>query len=199
MNNKSNIIEFPSKKIKGKNKAEIDTEADFEAGVDIQQFIDSHDYPGLVQFCMQRAERNPDDLYAQYYLGDAYVRNGEYKKAIEFIAPHYKKYPLNEDYQYVILDSLFALGKTEIDFNWVKKPNVLKMSTDIIDTCFEYLKRKRKPRSIIELHGLFITKGYLLFSRRDLLNAVLNDRRFIVDKPENDLFAEVSVVRKNKK
>ena len=161
--------------------------------------IDNEDYPGLVQFCKQRSENNPEDLYAQYYLGDAYVLNGEFEKAIEFMAEHHKKHPWNSDYQYVILHALFALGKTEDDFNWVERPVVLRMSTDIVDTCYEFLKPKRKPRSIMELRDMFITEGYLLFSGQDLLKALLNDRRFEVDKPDSEFWAEVTVVRKKKK
>jgi len=199
MKNKSKIIEFPYSKIKSKNKTEIDTEFDFEAGVEHQKLIDNKDYFGLVQFCKQIAERNPGNLYAQYYLGNAYFLNGEYNKAIEFISEHYKKHPWNPDYQQVILDSLFALGKTENDFHWKEKPGILRMSTDIVDTCYEFLKRKRKPRSIMELYARFVTEGYLLFSEKDLLKALLNDGRFKVDKPESEFWAEVSVMRKKRK
>ena len=195
MKSKSKIIEFPS----SRNNTEIDTEFDFETGVEHQRLIDNEDYPGLVQSCKQIAKRNPGDLYAQYYLGRAYVLNGEHKKAIKFMAEHHKKHPWNSDYQHVILDSLFALGKTEDDFNWIKRPVILRMSTDIIDTCYEFLKRKRKPRSIMELYTLFVTDGYLLFSEKDLLKALLNDERFKVDKPESEFWAEVSVMRKKRK
>ena len=74
MNNKSKIIEFPYRKIKSKNMNGIDSEFDFEAGVEHQRLIDNEDYPGLVQFCKQRSERNPEDLYVQYYLGNAYFQ-----------------------------------------------------------------------------------------------------------------------------
>ena len=195
MKSKSKIIEFPS----SRNNTEIDTEFDFETGVEHQRLIDNEDYPGLVQFCKERAKKNPGDLYAQYYLGNAYVLNGEHKKAIKFMAEHHKKHPWNPDYQHVILDSLFALGKTEDDFNWIEKPEILRMSKDIIDTCYEFLKRKRKPRSIMELYTLFVTDGYLLFSEKDLLKALLNDERFKVDKPESEFWAEVSVMRKKRK
>ncbi len=199
MNIKSKIIESPYKKIKAKIPNGIDEHLDFEAWEPHQEFVDNEDYPGLVRHYKQRAERHPDDLYAQYYLGDAYVLNGEFKKAIEFMAEHHKKHPRNSDYQHVILDALFALGKTEGDFNWVKRPVVLRMSTDIADTCYEFLKRKRKPRSIMELYTQFIIEGYLLFSEQDLLKALLNDGRFEVDKPDSEFWAEVSVVRKKRK
>lgn len=187
------------KNVRGKNRTKNEIDNNFEDAIDMQEFIDHEDYSGLIQFCIQRAEENPDDLYAQYYLGDAYVRNGEYEKAIEFIAEHYKKQPWNIDYQYIILDALFALGKTEDDFIWDKNPIVLRMSPDIVNRCYEYLKRKRKARYIIELHCLFITEGYILFSEMDLLNALLYDERFIVDNPEDEIYAEVLVVKKKNK
>lgn len=201
MKEKSNIIKFPANR--SKSPASHDGYHhefhDFEAWEVLVELREAEDYPGLVRYCKRRAERFPDDPYSQFYLGEAYVLNGEFKKGIEFMSEHHKKHPWNSDYQHVILDALFALGKTEDDFNWVKRPAVLRMSTDIVDTCYEFLKRKRKPRSIMELHTQFIAEGYLLFSEQDLLKALLNDGRFEVDKPDSEFWAEISVVRKKRK
>ena len=57
------------------------------------EFREKKDYAGLVEYCKHRAERFPNDLYAQFYLGEAYVLNGEYEKAIEFLSHHHKKHP----------------------------------------------------------------------------------------------------------
>lgn len=111
----SKVIEFPQKGKRGKDSIERDM--DFEAGVTFQIFLDKEDYVGLVQYCKERALKNPDDPYAQYYLGHAYVLNSQYQKAIEFMQLHHKKYPRNWDYHFVILEALFALGKTEDDFD----------------------------------------------------------------------------------
>jgi tetratricopeptide (TPR) repeat protein len=133
-------------------------------------------------------------------LGDAYFLNGEYERAIKFMSEHHRKYPWNVDYQYVILDGLYALGKNENDFDWIEKPVILRMSDDIVDACHEVLKPKRKPRSITEIYLEFVPKGYLLFTEEDLLNALLGDERFIIEYPyEDSLYAEVSVVRKRRK
>jgi len=51
----------------------------------------------------------------------------------------------------------------------------------------------------MELYARFVTEGYLLFSEKDLLKALLNDERFKVDKPESEFWAEVSVMRKKRK
>jgi hypothetical protein len=146
------------------------------------------------------AEQRPDDLYAQYNLGHAYVLSGEYGNAIEFMSDHHRKHSWIVDYQYVILDALFALGKDEDDFNWVEKPVVLRLSENILNACYEFLKPKRKPRSVADLYIEFVMKGYLPFTEEDLYDAFLNHEKFIVDNPcEDKRLAKVKVVRKKRK
>lgn len=148
----------------------------------------------------KRAEQRPDDLNAQYNLGHAYVLNGEYGNAIEFMSDHHRKHPWVGDYQYVILDALFALGKDEGDFNWVEKPVVLRLSENILDACYEFLKPKRKPRSVTDLYIEFVMKGYLLFTEEDLYDALLNHEKFKVENPcEDKHLAKVKMVRKMEK
>jgi tetratricopeptide (TPR) repeat protein len=200
MKDKSKIIKFPGSRTETNTSYDEDEFLDFEAWEPYQEFLDKEDYPGLVRYCKQRAERRPNDLYAQYYLGDAYVLNGEYEKAVEFMSKHHRKHPWNTDYQYVILNALFALGKTEDHFDWSERPVILRMSADIVEACYEFLKPKRKPRSITKTYLRFVPKGYLLFTEEDLLNALLADERFIVEYPyEDSLYAEVRVARKKRK
>lgn len=173
---------------------------DFEAWEPLVEFHEKEDYVGLVRYCKQRAERFSDDLFSQFYLGKAYVLNGEYEKAIEFLSQHHKKHPWNTDIQYVILDALFALGKNENDFDWTEKPVILRMSKDIIDACYEFLKPKRKPRSVLEIHTQFMTKDYLLFTEEDLFRALVKDNRFIVENLNRGAFsAQVRVARNRSK
>jgi tetratricopeptide (TPR) repeat protein len=177
---------------------DYDDEYDFESWEGYQEFLDKEDYPGLVRYCEQEARRAPDDPWVQYFLGEAYNLNGEYQKAIEFLADHHKRTPCDVNFQQVILDALFALGKTEDDFAWSKKPVVLRMSSDIVDSCYEFLKRKRKPRDVMELHTLFVYDGYLRFTEEDLLQALLKDGRFDVENPDDVFDAEVRVMRKKR-
>ena len=174
-------------------------EDDFEAWEPLVEFREKKDYAGLVEYCKHRAEKYPKDLYAQFYLGEAYVLNGEYEKAIEFLSHHHKKHPWNIDFQHVILDALFALGKDENGYNWVEKPIILRMSDDILDACYHFLKSKRKTRSVLEIHTHFITEGYLLFTEDDLFKALIEDKRFIFENLDQGMMAQVRVVRKKDK
>lgn len=181
------------------NLSEFDHEDNFEDWEPFVELHDKKDYPALVKYCEQRATKFPDDPYAQYYLGEAYVLNGEYKKAIQFISKLHKKYPENMDYQHVILDALFALGKNENDFNWTKKPIVLRMSNNILNFCYDFLKTKLKPRSIDDIYVKFIMQGYLHFTEEDLFEALRKDNRFIMNHADKWYTAEVEVTRKRER
>ena len=198
MTKKSNNIKFSDNRSKSSAlRLEPDDESnDFEEWEIAAELRDEENYPGLVEYCKQRAERLPDDPYAQYYLGEAYVLNGEYEKAIEFLSEHHRRHPDNLDFQYVILDALYALGKTEDDFDWAHKPLILRMSAAIVDACYEFLKLKRKPRSVSELYTRFIMEGYLLFKEEDLLKALSEDGRFVVEDADADRFAKIRLAGK---
>ena len=64
---------------------------------------------------------------------------------------------------------------------------------------YKMLKRKRKPRSVIELYMQFIMKGYLLFSEQDLLEALVKAGRFDVDNTDSAFLAEVCVALKDRR
>ncbi|MBI2998472.1 MAG: hypothetical protein HYY46_08480 [Deltaproteobacteria bacterium] len=198
MGKKSTIIKFPDNRLKSTAPAHDpdDVGDDFEEWETDYELREKEDWPGLVEYCKQRAERFPDDPYAQYYLGEAYVLNGEYDKALEFLYEHHRRQPWNPDYHGVILDALYALGKTEDDFDWVQKPVILRMSTEIVDACYEFLRSRRKPRSVNELYTRFVMEGYLLFTEEDLFKALLEDARFVVEDAYAGLFAAVRVARK---
>ena len=72
---------------------------------------------------------------------------GNMKRRSSF-SEHHRRHPDNLDFQYVILDALYALGQTEDNFDWAHKPVILRMSATIVDTCYEFLKSKRKSRSV---------------------------------------------------
>lgn len=198
MTRRSTTITFPGNRLRSTAPGydPNDVSDDFEEWEIDYELRENEDYPGLVAYCKQRAERLPDDPYAQFYLGEAYVLNREYEKAIEFLSEHHKRQPDNPGYHHVILDALYALGKTEDDFDWVEKPVTLRMSTEIVDACYEFLKSKRKPRSVNDLYTRFLMEGYLLFTDEDLLKALLEDARFVVEEADAGLFAEVRVARK---
>ena len=200
MGKKSTIIKFPGNRLASSaSRHEHGNESDdFEEWETDYELREKEDWPGLVEYCKQRAERLPDDPYAQYYLGNAYVLNGEYDKALEFLSEHHRRQPWNPDYHGVILDALYALGKTEDDFDWVQEPVILKMSTEILDACYEFLRSRRKPRSVNELYTRFVMEGYLLFTEEDLLKALLEDGRFVVEDADAVLFAQVRAIPKRR-
>jgi tetratricopeptide (TPR) repeat protein len=185
--NKTTINEFPSKTRTSSHPFIKDGIENFDDFEDEEYFylLEEKDYPGLIQYCKNRAAENPVDLYAKADLGNAYILNGDYEKALSYLTECHQQYPDIDEYQHLLLDVLFGMGKTEDDYDWSKKPVVLRLNKDIIDACYLYLRPKRKPRSIYDIHNEFIFKGYVTFTPADLLLKLLDDQRFIADDPED--------------
>jgi len=189
-NKKTKIVEFPSKLEKSSppvSQNDIENLNDHEGYEDDEYFylLEEKDYPGLIQYYIARADENPDDLHAKAKLGEAYILNGNYETALSYLKECHQQYPEIDEYQYLLLDALFEMGLTEDDYDWSKKPVVLRLNKEIIDACYLYLKPKRKPRSIFDIHNEFLFKGYVAFTPKDLLSELLRDERFIANDPED--------------
>jgi len=169
---------------------------DFEDWEGDSYYLEKKDYSGLLKYRKQYAERRPNDLYAQIRLGEAYNLVGYYQTAINFLTKFHRRYPDIPDFQHLILDALFATNRTENDFTWTRKPTIIRLTSAVLDWCYNYLQPKRKPRSINDLYVEFIPKGYLCFSEKDLFNALRKASRFVVEGRDDDwLFATVKVAR----
>ena len=139
--NKTRIIEFPSKTGTSSHPAIKDGIENFDGYEDEEYFylLEEKDYLGLIQYCKKRATENPGDLYAKANLGNAYILNGDYEKALSYLTKCHHQYPDIDEYQHLLLDALFGMGKTEDNYNWSKKPVVLRLNKDIVDACYLYL------------------------------------------------------------
>ncbi len=169
----------------------------FEDAVDIQEFIDNEDYAGLLLFQRRRLAKRPADCYAQASVGKALNQNGRYSEAIEFLTPYYRDFPENGDFERYLLDALFGLGLTERDFDWVVEPVVWRISEEMLSCCYDYLRPKRKPRTILDLHTHFDLNGYAAFSPEELHLALDADSRFLVSGV--GFFAEVGTVPRGRR
>lgn len=124
------------------------------------EFFYQGDWKGLAEYRRQKAEKYPDDPDCQWSLGEAYVLNKEYEKAINFLYDLHKKYPDDLNIQHSLLDALFAIGKDKTAIDWIVKPKILRLNNDVLKDCYNYLKAKRKPRTVHELYLELCCEGY---------------------------------------
>ena len=169
------IIDINSRRKEIDDKTGEDGYEDWE---DDYELISKGDYEGLKMLRQMIAKNNPEDIHAQWCLGEAYVLCKEYEKAIDYLKPLYRNNPDNGDIEYSILDALFALGKSERDFKWVSAPKILRLNKEISDFCFDYLKGKRKERELDEVFCQLLIEGYLTFNEEEFLNYLIKDGRF---------------------
>lgn len=171
---------------------------DIESWEDYSDFHDRRDFAGLVAYCKDELRRSPGDLYAAERLLQAFVLNGDFTDAINFGATLERGFPGMGMFSSHILDALFALGKTEDDFDWTVPPRIIRLDTNVADDCYNFLRPKRKPRSIGDFHVELWLDGYVAFSDDDLLHYLRRDGRFVVIG-ESAFSAVVAVARKRKK
>jgi len=72
------------------NSVEFDECGDWEGDY---YYYNKKDWNGLVKYREQRVKNYPEDLDVQWQLGEAYVLNSEFKKALGFLEKLYYKDP----------------------------------------------------------------------------------------------------------
>lgn len=195
MDNDSKIIDINSRRKKFDYNTDIDGFEDWE---DDYRLISKGDYKGVKRLRQEVAKSHPGDIYVQWRLGEAYILCKEYEKAIDYFTPLYRENPDYGDIEYSILDALFALGKSERDFNWVSVPEVKRLNNEVSDFCYDYLKSKRKARSLDDVYCQLIVEGYLTFSEEELLNHLIKDGRFEFQDDDGVHSTLLKVQRKSK-
>jgi tetratricopeptide (TPR) repeat protein len=190
------IIQFPSANHNYENQ-EVESE-DWETDY---YYYDRQDWKGLVKLREKYAEQHQNNPYAQWRLGEAYILGGEFGKSLKLLSDLHYKYPDYLDVQYSLLDTLFALNKTEEDYNWINRPTVVRLDKDVVDACYTYLKGKRRTRTLNDFYcDYLILQGYIGFTKSDLYYALIADGRFIVEgNPDFPFSARVKAILKKKK
>jgi tetratricopeptide (TPR) repeat protein len=165
----------------------------FEGWEEDYELLQEEKYEELLKLRKSKAIKNPNDLYAQYYYGQALVYNKMYNEAIDYLTPFYFENPDYEDIQFVILDSLYLSGRNEMDFKWIEMPKIKKIDNELLNECYKCL-RKNGTTNIDVLMGHLAGKYfiYLGFSEADLVESLKNDLRFYISS-EN----EISLTKKN--
>ena len=119
---------------------------------------------------------------------------------MDFLTPIYKREPNYPDVIHSILDALFGLGKTENEFDWVKKPVVLKLNDETKNLCKYFLKNKRKPVSFLSLfESLIIEFAYMKFQEEDLYKYLKTDKFFEFSDIEKEFWdVDIKLLKQKK-
>lgn len=161
-------------------EGDYNEEYDVEEWEAEEELFDEEDWEGLVEYRRQKAEKYPNDPEYQWGLGEAYVLNKEYDKAIELLSELHTKEPDNPNVQHTLLDALYKAGKDETAIDWIVKPRILQLDKDVLEECYNNIKTARKVRTVYELHLDLSTEGYPRFNEKQLADYLCSDNRFVV-------------------
>ncbi len=145
------------------------------------EFLERDDEWGMVAYCENLVQRRPDDLDALRDLGEAYLQVGEHRKVIQLLAVPHARNPDYLEFQYILLDALFALGLDETHFPWQLAVPVLRLGPAVLDLCRAYVATRPGPSLLADVYLEALQAGYCAFSADELLAALRQDERFRVD------------------
>ncbi len=171
----------------------------FEDWEDDKILFEKEDWPNLLKLREDRAKKKPSDLYAQQRFAEALNLNKRFKDTLEFIKPLYQaNYEVGFGI-YEIIDALYGLGKSESDFDWIVKPRIIKLDSDALKLCIDFLKPKRKPSSITDLYCDLIMHGdYSSFNEEQLGEFLLKNTDTFDIKSDNDCLWDIKIKLKRK-
>jgi hypothetical protein len=156
--------------------------------------FEKEDWIGLLKLREERAKKQPSDLYAQQRYAESLNLNKRYKDTLDFVTPIYQ-----ENYEsgfgiHEIIDALYGLGKTENDYSWIIKPNVLKLDSYTLKLCVDYLKPKRKAKSISDIYCELIMKAdYCTFNEEGLGKYLVEYPDTFEIKNESEYFWDIAL------
>ena len=155
-------------------------------------FLEKEDWPGLLKLRKDKAERYKDDLYAQQRLTEALILNEKFNEALDLITPLYLEYyELGFGIQEII-DALLGLGKSESDFKWIIEPKIARLNDKSLFLCTEFLRGKRKYRSIFDLYDLFLTQAdYIMFNEEELTKFLIKQGELFDIKGDTNYYFDI--------
>ena len=161
--------------------------------------FEKEDWPNLLRLREETAKKDPSDLYAQQRFAEALNLNKRFAETLEFITPLYQ-----DNYEvgfgiHEIIEALHGLGKSESDFNWIVKPKIIKLDSDTLRLCVEFLKPKRKPSSISDIYCDLIVQGdYYDFNEEQLAKFLLKNTDTIDIKTDSEYHWDMEIKLKRK-
>ncbi|MEM7356530.1 MAG: hypothetical protein AAF657_37285, partial [Acidobacteriota bacterium] len=100
--------------------------------------------------------------------------------ALELLTPLHRRHPHFEDVQWVLLDALFAAGRDEDSFDWIRRPPVVRLTPLTLELCYHLVDDRDGPWELEDLYAELLCEGYCAFSEEGLRTALRRDGRFAV-------------------
>jgi len=161
--------------------------------------FEKEDWPNLLKLREERAKRNPSDLYGQQRFAEALNLNKRFADTLEFITPLYRDnyevgFGIDE-----IIEALKGLNKSENDYDWIVKPTIIKLDSDSLSLCVDFLKPKRKPSSVSDIYCDLVMRGdYIDFNEEELAKFLFENPDIFDIKKSSEYFWDMDIKLKRK-
>ena len=159
------------------------------------EFLEQNDIRGMVRYFERLAAERPGDIGVLRDLGEAYMLDGAYLKVLELLRQPQKSHPEFLEFQYLILDALFALRRDGEVAEWELHVPVVRLGPRVLQVCWEFVLSRGVPMPIDQLYAEAMLQGYCAFTLDDLLKTLERDPRFrVLRKCPGDPWPEVESI-----
>jgi len=132
----------------------MEKDEDFEIGVYDAELYYQGDFDGLLALRKAQFDKHPNDYFSMYRWAEVLIMTKRYDEALEILKPIHMEDPEDSDVTNAILDVLKGKGMNIDHFNWTKKPELIKLSLELVNQIVKDLKEKRKRK--ISLNDLYM-------------------------------------------
>lgn len=153
------------------------------------ELYDRGDWEGLIALRKRLLAHHGDDAYCLLRLAEAYSLAGRHERSLEVAGRAHLLDPEDEWCQGVVLRALFALGRSEEDFEWKgEAPPVLRLDDGLMARIEGRLRENDvglddRP-GMVDVGLIFYElqeEAHLAFEPKDLLAAARADPRFVIE------------------
>ena len=135
------------------------------------------DYKQLILSQKEYIKQHPEDDRERLLLADAYMYDGQDKRALKILSNLHKKYPFDIEYMHTLSECLYKLKRDPNTYDWKRKVIIFDNNQKCSDFCYEYIKSNGSECSFTLLYEME-EGGYSKYDTEALELILSNDERF---------------------
>lgn len=146
----------------------------------IRTYYKNKNWDGLLKYLLLMEERNFLPQTWRWQIAQMYIYINNPKQSLDYLQNLYRENSDNPNVQLTILEALKAMGKSELSFNWEKKPKIHTVNREALLECYNIIRQNKNAIPLFILYSIAKSKQVCDFDEFDLLFALKKDSRFSV-------------------
>lgn len=143
------------------------------------------DWRELARLREAQLARHPEEPEVRLALAEAYLQCGELPRALELAGECHKANPGSPEVEGLVLEALYALGKTERDFDWAGSvPSVQHLDQGLVEKILARVEQSPEGVELAVLYYGLSCEAFLPFELEALARVLQGDPRLVVENAD---------------